>query len=228
MFFARATTRPPRRSSRRGVSLIELLVVLAILLLIFTMAGILIGTPLKRARLESAANDIAFLAKRVPIEARAQRGGQGLFVFLKADPANGVLELVADTNPAPGGDGQFQDPAGGGAVDSVIDSVKAVRLADLPSGIVFYDMPAPYGNCWSNWGAVGTSFVLGIDFQGRTVLPTGRPINGSAAINLTHADMVSGAITPLVVHRITFGAVWSIRHTRLVKDPGAPTGWREY
>lgn len=225
MMFARATTRPSRRSRRRGVTLVELLVVLAILLLVFAMGGVLIGPPLKRARLASAANDVIVLAKKVPIEARAQRAGQGLFVFMKATPGTSTFELVADSNPAPGGDSQFQDPSGGGSVDSVIASALPVQL---PAGIVFYDLPAPYGNCWTNWGAIGTSFVLGIDFQGRTVGPDGRQIAGVATINLTHADMVSGAVTPLIVYRLTFSAVWGVRQTRIVKDPGVASGWREF
>ena len=86
MFSVRSSARPCRRSPRRGVSLIELLVVLAILLLIFAMAGVLIGPPLRKARLAAAANDLTVLAQRAAIEARTQRGGQGLFIFLKAHP----------------------------------------------------------------------------------------------------------------------------------------------
>jgi hypothetical protein len=40
--------------------------------------------------------------------------------------------------------------------------------------------------------------------------------------------MVSGAVTPMVVHRVTIGTVWGVRHTRLVQDPAAATGWREF
>ncbi|MBK9088939.1 MAG: prepilin-type N-terminal cleavage/methylation domain-containing protein [Holophagales bacterium] len=239
MFSVRPPARPLRRSPRRGVSLIELLVVLAVLLLIFAMGGILIGPPLRKARLASAANDLTVLAQRVPIEARTQRGGQGLFVYLKGDPAAGLFELIADTGGAgAGGDSAFSDPGSATDPDSVITTVQPVRL---PEGIVFYDLPAPYDNCWSNWGVSGANFVLGVDFQGRTVGPgvpaagltpavPGRQITGLASINLTHADMASGAVTPLVVHRITIGAVWGVRHTRLVRDV-AEDGtfvWREF
>jgi prepilin-type N-terminal cleavage/methylation domain-containing protein len=224
MIPARFAARRARRSPGRGFSLAELLVVLAILSIIFLMAGVLIGPPLRRARLESAANDVAVLARRVAVEARTQRGGQGLFVFLKATPAAGLFELVADTNPVPGGDGVFQDPAGAGT-DSLITAVQPARL---PNGVVFYNLPAPYDNCWTNWGASGTDFVLGLDFQGRTVGPGGRQIGGMASVNLTLADMASGAVTPLIVHRLTFGPVWNVRHTRLVKDPAAASGWREF
>ena len=236
MVSARSTARLVRRSSPRGVTLLELLVVLAILLLTFTMAGILIGPPLRKARLASAANDVAVLAKRVAVEARTQRAGQGAFVFLRATPTTGIpatvtFDLVADTagNVAPlppGPDGQFQDPAGAGT-DILIPRIPPVQL---PEGIVVYNLPAPYDNSWTNWSpnATGTSFVLGLDFQGRTVGVNGRQIAGLASLNLTHADMVSGAITPLVVHRLTFGSVWTVRHTRLVKDPAVASGWREY
>ena len=238
MFSVRSSARPDRRSPRRGVSLVELLVVLAVLLLIFALGGIMIGPPLRKARLASAANDLTVLAQRLPIEARTQRGGQGLFVYLKANPASGLFELIADTGGAgAGGDSAFSDPSSGTDPDSEITTVQPVRLSQ---GIVFYDLPAPYDNCWSNWGVSGANFVLGVDYQGRTVGPgvpapdattpavPGRQIAGLASINLTHADMASGAVTPLVVHRITIGAVWGVRHTRLVKDDAVASGWREF
>jgi len=238
MASVRSSVRALRRSPRRGVSLIELLVVLAILLLVFAMAGVLIGPPLRKARLAAAANDLTVLAQKAAIEARTQRGGQGLFIFLKATPGTRVFELVADTGgAASGGDGVFRDPDGGGSdADSVITAVQALRL---PDGIVFYDLPAPYNNCWSNWGTSGSNYVLGVDYQGRTVGPgvpaagltpaiPGRQISGLASVNLTHADMASGAVTPLIVHRVTIGAVWGVRHTRLVQDAAAATGWREF
>ena len=105
MVSVRSSARPVRRSPRRGVSLIELLVVLAIMLLIFAMAGVLVGPPLRKARLAAAANDLTVLAQRVAIEARTQRGGQGSYIFLKGSPAARVFELVADTSPAPTGNG---------------------------------------------------------------------------------------------------------------------------
>lgn len=224
-------TRHRRRSTRRGVSLVELLVVLAIMLLIFAMAGVLIGPPLRKARLAAAANDLAVLAQRLPVEGRTRRGGQGLFVFLKGTPASRRFEIIADTGGAiAGGDGIFRDPTSGTDPDSVIATVQPLQL---PAGIVFYDLPAPYDACWSNWGVSGTDFVLGLDFQGRTIGPgsvgaPGRQIAGLASVNLTHADMASGAVTPLIVHRVTIGAVWGVRHTRLVKDASVASGWREF
>ncbi len=239
MVSVRPFARPCCRSPRRGVSLVELLVVLAILLLIFAIGGVLIGPPLRKARIAAAANDLAVLAQRAPLEARTQRGGQGLFIFLKATPGTRVFELIADTGGGGGGDSVFKDPSSGTAPDSVITTLQPVRL---PEGIVFTDLPAPWDNCWSNWAASGTDFVIGLDFQGRTVgsgamgvdafgnaigIP-GRQIAGPASVNLTHADMVSGAVTPMVVHRVTIGTVWGVRHTRLVQDPAAPNGWREF
>jgi prepilin-type N-terminal cleavage/methylation domain-containing protein len=239
MLSLRSSRRPLHRSPRRGVSLVELLVVLAVLLFIFAMGGVLIGPPLRKARLAGAANDLTVLIQRAIPEGRTQRGGQGLFIYLKGTPSTRVFELIADTGGGAGGDFVFQDPAGGATPDSVIRTVQPLRL---PDGIVFYNLPAPYDNCWSNWGVSGTNFVLGLDFQGRTIGPgamgvdafgtavgiPGRQISGLASVNLTHADMASGAMTPLVVHRVTIGTVWGVRHTRLIQDAAAPTGWREF
>lgn len=216
----------------RGVSLVELLAVLAILLLIFAMAGVLIGPPLKKARLAGAANSVANLATRVPIESQRQAGGQGAAVFLKATTADRNFELVADTvdaDPAApnGPDGMFQDPTGSPA-DAVIASE---ALVHLPDGIVFYDMGAPYDACWTRWGdAGGGNYVLGADLRGRTVNQNGVQIAGPASLNLTHADMIgpNPTVTPLTVYRLTFNALWGVRLTRLVQDPAAPTGWREF
>ena len=127
--------------------------------------------------------------------------------------------------------------------------ITTVQPLRLPDGIVFYDLPAPYDNCWSNWGAERHRLRPGPRLPGadgragrwesmpseRVGIP-GRQIAGPASVNLTHADMVSGAVTPLIVHRVTIGTVWGVRHTRLVKDPAAPTpaergpapGWREF
>ena len=225
MRLACARTTGSRNSPRRGVSLIELLVVLAILLLVFAMAGVFVGPPLKRARLASAAMDVEVLAKQVPIQSRTRRAGQGLFVFLRTNTADRTFELVADTNPAPAGDGRFQDPDGASPTDVRIADVARVRL---PDRIVFYHPGAPYGASWANWGTTATGFAVGIDYQGRTVRPAGGQIGGPAVLFLTHADMISGAVTPLVVHRISIGPVWSVRQTRLVRDAGAATGWREF
>lgn len=236
MFSVRSSARPDRRSPRRGVSLIELLAVLAILLVLFTVAAILIGPPLKKARLAGAANSVANLAARLPIESQRQAGGQGSAVFLKATTADRTFGLVADTvdataAPPNAPDGRYQDPTGSPG-DAVLDPVATVRL---PEGIVFYnfDSGAPYDNCWTRWGdAGGGNYVLGIDLRGRTIDETGIQIAGPASLNLTHVDMIgaSPTVTPLTVYRLTFNALWGVRLTRLVRDPAAvaTAGWREF
>jgi prepilin-type N-terminal cleavage/methylation domain-containing protein len=218
----------------RGVSLIELLAVLAILLILFTLAGILIGPPLKKARLAGAANSVANLAARLPIESQRQAGGQGSAIFLKATTADRTFQLVADTvdanAAAPNGpDGQYQDPTATPG-DAILDPVSTVRL---PEGVVFYDIGAPYDNCWTRWGdAGGGNHVLGIDLRGRTIDEAGIQITGPASVNLTHVDMTgaSPTVTPLTVYRLTFNALWGVRLTRLVRDPAAvaTAGWREF
>ncbi len=228
--------RHPRRrralAKTRGVTLIELLAVLAIFLILFTLAGILIGPPLKKARLAGAANSVANLAARLPIDSQRLADGQGGVVFLKATTADRTFELVADTTdaiaaPPNNPDGRFQDPTGAPA-DAILDPGATVRL---PEGIVFYDIGAPYDNCWTRWGdAGGGNYVLGIDLRGRTINQDGVQLAGPASLNLTHADMIgpSPSVSPLTVYRLTFNALWGVRMTRLVKEPGAVPEWREF
>jgi prepilin-type N-terminal cleavage/methylation domain-containing protein len=210
----------------RGVSLIELLAVIAILGIIFTIGAVFIGPPLKRAQLGGAANDLVVFGQRVVAQRQQQRAGQGSVVFIRAAPASRQFTMVTDAT----GDGQFQQPAGAGT-----DAEIAGQELVLPDTIVFYPsgasppaLPATYGPSWQGWSAVTTTFVLGVDFQNRAITSGGAQISQAAVVNLTHVDMLSGAVTPLVVYRISIRPVWGVRLQRLVRDAGAPTGWQEY
>ena len=237
MFSVRPSARPCRRSPRRGVSLVELLVVLAIMLL----------------DLRDGRSPHRSAAPEGPARGRRQRaGGPGPEGCPRsADPAGraGAVHLPESHARHPGlrahrGHGGRRREATAcsrtrAAGPLPIRSSRPFSRFGCPRGSSSIDLPAPYDNCWSNWAASGTDFVLGLDFQGRTVGPgaigvdasgtaigiPGRQIAGPASVNLTHADMVSGAVTPLVVHRVTIGTVWGVRHTRLVQDG---TIWREF
>ncbi len=209
------------------MSLVELLVVIAILGVIFAIGGVFIGPPLKRAQLASAANDVAVFGQRVEAQRRQQRAGQGSVVFLQATPATRRFTMVADAT----GNGQY-DPPSGASPDTEITGQELI----LPDTIVFYPagaappaLPATYGPSWQGWSAIDAATrVLGVDFQGRTISSGGAQIGLAAVVNLTHVDMLSGAVTPLVVYRISIRPVWGVRVQRLVRDEGAASGWQEY
>jgi prepilin-type N-terminal cleavage/methylation domain-containing protein len=209
------------------VTLVELLVVLAILGIIFGIGGIFIGPPLKRAQLASAANDLAVFSQRALVQRQQQRAGQGSVIFLQATPATRRFTMVADTT----GDGRY-DPPSGASPDTEIVGQELV----LPSTIEFYPagisppaLPATYGPSWQGWSTVDAATrVLGVDFQSRTISSGGAQIALSAVVNVTHADMLSGAVAPLVVYRISIRPVWGVRVQRLVRDESVASGWQEF
>lgn len=213
-------------AKQRGVSLLELLVVLAILAIIFTLGAMLVGPPLKRAQLAGAANDLVVFGQRVSAQRRLQRAGQGSVIFVRATPASRQFTMIEDST----GDGQYQAPAGAGT-DTQIAGQELVlpnTIAFYPSGATPPALPATYGPSWQGWSAVTTDFVLGVDFQDRAISSGGAQISQAAVVNLTHVDMLSGAVSPLVVYRISIRPVWGVRLQRLVRDAGAPTGWQEF
>lgn len=234
----RASRRAQSRTGRRGFSLMEILVVIAILGLALTFGLAGLNAALKRQRLNSAAEEVKSLAGRALTEAES-RNVQTFLVF--GDYVDGVgtdVAVVVDTN----GNGvldEAYDPNGDGLLDDASPTV-VLRRTRVPAEVFLI---APVDASPVQWAAAGAqvqwrvspppgsatptfSTAILCDSRGRAMVPgtpdtpnpapppatlSGNPpsmIPGPATIQLTHRDMVAGSLTPLVTYTVSIGPLY--------------------
>lgn len=195
---------PGRARSSRGFSLVELLVVIVILAALFAIAAAGLAKQARMARLLAVSNSIEALAQRTRFE--MQRRGHAMFLRITERDANNErrLQLWEDTND----NRILQDGGGDTRVDEVLlpdwVSLSRTNVANVDQTL---------------WADLGSGrFGLGIDFLGRTFNPTsGRQINGIATVSVTHEQMVSGELSPMVDYQFRLNPVWNASTSRLVK-----------
>lgn len=196
------TGKEPTRPSRaaRGFSLIEVIVVVAIMGVI-AMIGIgQLSKALARQLVASGASDSRTAMQRV----RTEGQNRNVMSFLRIAPpnANGTtpLQVIIDSNN-----------------NSQLDVGTDRVILDYPvAADLVVASPAPAGvtgaTTWDQWIARATNdHYVGCDFLGRTVNPTtGVQVVRPARIELTHAGMVSGKITPQVTYTLSVNPVWNV------------------
>lgn len=188
------------RSAAGGFSLIELLAVVAIIGVIAMISLAQVGAAFKRQRLASSAYELKPLAQRV----RSEGENRNAISFLRVAPANAdgttPIQVIVDTN------GNSQLDVG---TDVVIRQVLVPPELSLAS-------PAPAGitgaTTWDQWVArAADDHYVGCDFIGRTINPvTGVQVIRPLRLELTHDDMISGGLTPMVTWSLTVNPVWNV------------------
>ena len=215
------------RSRRRGFSLIELLIVVAILGLILAIAGAQVSKTFRRAKVDTVADTVRNFIQ----DAAGQVQKQNLPVFIVlsrvTSPAPGFyrLQAIADSGATASAlDGPVYNtkPVGDPANDATKDTI--VAQYDVPGEIALSGTSAAVPQIESTFWSVNTldtaSRTLLCDFQRRAIDPgTGRQIVGVATLSVSHVDMLqaTGMLKPLINDQIRINPIWSARILRTVK-----------
>ena len=213
------------KSHRRAFSLVELLIVVAIIGIIAAIAGAQVSKTFRRAKVDTVADAMRNFIQ----EAGSQVQKQNLPVFVElsrvAAPPPGFyrLQSISDSRTNSQLDGPYNTmPVGDPANDATKDTILATY--DVPSDIVLSIVNGSQIDTafWSTNTADTSTRQLLCDFQHRTIDPSaisGRQIAGVATLSVSHADMVrtTGKLTPLVNDQIRINPIWSAHVLRTVQ-----------
>ena len=190
----------------------ELLVVLAVLGIIVTIAGIEVMRTLRKGRLTATVQSLELTASRAYLEAQRR----GATMFLRVGPlAGGIMpvELWADntTNDAGNthvGTLQTTDPFADILVERITLDTAQICLSSVNAGQI-------ESSAWSENSTDATkSRLLACDTFGRamdTTLAPPQQIALTATLSITHAEMVAGRLLPKRNYQLRISPAWGIQ-----------------
>jgi prepilin-type N-terminal cleavage/methylation domain-containing protein len=203
------TTR--NRSGERGVSLVELLVVVAILGIAFLVGLGGVNSALQRQKLGSAAEEIRNLGARALTEMQNRNAATFLVFGRYVAGAGTDVAVVVDGNGD--GDGLDVDRDGDGLFDDADNEDRVLWRFRVPAEISL-STTAPdaqsFNTQWARPSSGPVSAALMCDFMGRAMIPGATPqmISGPATVQLTHREMISGRLTPFVTYTVSVGPLF--------------------
>lgn len=204
--------RPKRGGGGReaGVTLLEVLIVVAILGLISVIMTVAVSNALKRERLKSAANQLGGFIENAFVRAQSSASGIILAGVTNAD-GSCTFSLYTDSN----NDGVFNS------------GDQLVRTQLVPADIVVQGLNSggsTFGAMtWPSTGSgSGTTLLLYCDSMGRTLNPTAAAVSttpatpagpnvqlmGPSVLSVTHTDMVNGDLRPHLRYDMTVYPIW--------------------
>jgi prepilin-type N-terminal cleavage/methylation domain-containing protein len=174
-----------------GFTLIEVLVVVAILGLIAAILTVAVSNAIKRQRLDTAAQQLRSFMDRAYVS--TTQTGNGMFVQIGAVRTDGSrsVRLVEDSNS-----------------NRTLDSTDQVLATETITNDLVLSNSSTAATAWP---VVSGSLEMLCDSMGRAIDPTtGRQITGDLTISLTHTDMTgSGTLTPRLRYDIRLYPLWS-------------------
>ncbi len=173
----------PAGSRSRGFSLLEALVVVALLGIAATIVGGVLNSTYQKMRLESAVNDIDSLlesAHSAMVSSQAE-----VFIGLQKGPWR--LRVARDA--------------------ALTDVVEEFVVPDYVS----FSMAAVDG-IQTNWpAATGDGpWRLRLDTVGRTTTVAGAPVTAVQTLTVTHRDVVTGRLKPRLRYEVRIYPLWRV------------------
>lgn len=193
-------TLPGRREA--GVTLIEALVVLAILGLVTAIVAVPLNSYWQRSRIQAVAGDIRSFLQTAYTEATTQH--TQITVTLQQDTTSGLWTLQLNPPPAP--------------------PRNALGTFVLPSFVSLDYTPAATAGGWPISGSVRS---LICDTMSRTLCPVGYTscetsitdpvqMNNVRTLSITHVSMVDGSLRPNTRFDIQIYPVWNIVNQKVL------------
>lgn len=191
----RDSSRHDAVSGQQGFTLIEALIVVAIIGLISTVIMLSLNSYWQRSRLEGGANDVrSFL---LTAQNLAIATNDRVTVTLRQDGGSWVLEMLPSRPPAPG---------------SFLDLGLRRRMV-LPEHLVVSGLTLGVGTDWVEFppnvrNVVCTSLSR---TQQQTAAGVFGDIPGTRTLRLTHQSILDGRLFPRTVFEIQISPLWNVR-----------------
>jgi len=195
--------------AQRGFTLLEALVVVAIIGIAAALAVVQVNKAWQKSRLDGAAHDLqSFLQSAYTFMVNSRAA-----VFVVLTPGSGSTPTTFTITQNADGSGTLFGTYS--LPDFVSLSTASAANGALDSRTVF-PCACPPGTCTLGSGTPG---VLECDPIGRAMNSACSPpamVTGAQTLVLTHVDMVTGKLTPRIVYTIQIPPVWKAQLTQAV------------